>query len=274
MAYADAAVFPKQYAGTFQTWDVPMLGTSFILFNLDKGPFSNQTPEGKLLRQAAAHATNHAAIKDVVFYGRGNTATGYYAPTSPWYTPDATPYPPYDPDRAKFLLRQAKATGTEIDLQSSASYPYLRQTGDLLQAMWSEVGFKVTHSILGAPVLRKKRRARDFHAAPAAASYRFDPDGWFSRQILSTAVAVQKGSGFRNDRADRLILEARSTADKAQRLKLYTALESIVNDELPILYLHHLTLLEAGTRNLQGYQPAISGPFSAQGAGIRIAWLA
>ncbi len=274
MAYADASVFPKQYAETFQAWDVPMVGTSFILFNLDKGPFSNQTPEGKILRRAVAHATNHAAIKEVVFYGRGDTATGYYGPSSPWHTPDATPYPAYDPDKAKFLLRQAKAIGTAIDLQSSTSYPYLRQTGDLLQAMWSDVGLKVTHNILGEPVLRKKRRSRDFHAALAAASYRFDPDGWFSRQILSTATSTQQGSGFHSERADKLILEARSTADKAKRLEHYTALESIVNEELPILYLHHLTLLEAGTLNLQGYQPTISGAFSARGAGIRTAWLA
>lgn len=274
MSYADAAAFPQQYAGVFQTWEVPMLGTSFILFNLDKGPFSDQTPEGKILRRAVAHATNHAAIKDVVFYGRGNTATGFYAPSTPWYTPNATPYPPYDPDKAKFLLRQAKAVGTEVDLQSSVSYPYLRQTGDLLQAMWSEVGFKVTHTVLGAPVLRKKRRDRDFHASPVAASYRFDPDGWFSRQILSTATSAQRSSGFRNAQADRSILEARSTANKAKRLEHYTALKSIVNDELPILYLHHLTLLEAGALNLQGYQPAISGAFSVQGAGIRSAWLA
>jgi len=269
MAYADAAVFPQQYAGTFQTWEVPMLGTSFVLFNLDRGPFTD-----KRLRQAAAHATNHAAIKDVVFHGRGDTANGYYSSVSPWHTPSAAPYPEYDPDKAKFLLRQARAEGAEIDLQSSASYPYLRQTGDLLQAMWSEVGFKVTHNILGEPVLHKKRRDRDFHATPAAASYRFDPDGWFSRQILSTATATQQGSGFRNEQADRLILEARGTAGKAKRVELYAALESIVNEELPILYLHHLTLLEAGALHLNGYQPAISGPFSTQGAGIRTAWLA
>jgi ABC-type transport system substrate-binding protein len=252
----------------FQTWEVPMLGTSFVLFNLDRGPFTD-----KRLRQAAAHATNHAAIKDVVFHGRGDTANGYYAPVSPWHTPGATLYPAYDPDKAKFLLRQAKAVGTEIDLQSSTSYPYLQQTGDLLQAMWSEVGFKVTHNILGEPVLRKKRRDRDFHATPAAASYRFDPDGWFSREFLSTAAMSRQGAGFHNEEADRLILEARGTADKAKRVALYTALESLVNEELLILYLHHLTLLEAGALNLKGYQPAISGAFSTQGAGIRTAWL-
>ena len=97
--------------------------------------------------------------------------------------------------------------------------------------------------------------------------------GWFSRQILSSASSTQQSSGFRNDKADTLIAQARRTADKAQRLELYAAIDSIVNEELPILYIHHLTLLEAGTRNLKGYQPAISGPFSTKGAGIRTAWL-
>ncbi len=110
---------------------------------------------------------------------------------------------------------------------------------------------------------------------PTAGSYRWDPDGWFSRQILSSAPANKiNGSGFSNEKADKLIAEARQTADKKKRLELYAAVESIVNDELPILYIHHLTALQAGAMNLKGYQPAISGPFSTRGGGIRTAWLA
>ncbi len=269
MAYADAGDFAQQYAGRFQTWDVPTLGTSFLLFNLDHGPFAD-----KRLRQAAAHAIDHGAIKQVVFYGRGETATGFYAAVSPWHAAGARSYPEYDPDKAKFLLRQARAVGTAIDLQSLLSYPYMSQTGELVQAMWSEVGFKVIHNIYDAPVLRKKRRDRDFHASTAGASYRFDPDGWFSRTILSTAPSTNRGSGFQNTRADTLIAEARRTRNTRKRLELYAELDSIVNEELPLLYMHHLTLLEAGLLTLKGYQPAISGPFSTRGAGIRTAWLA
>ncbi len=274
MAYTDASTFAETYGGKFQTWNVPTLGTSYIRFNLDKGPFSDQTPDGKMLRQAAAHAVNHDAVREAVFYGRGQTATGYYSPDSPWYAAGATPYPAYDPDKAKFLLKKANAVGTAIDLQSLVSYPYQKQTGELLQAMWSEVGFKVSHSSYDGAVLRKKRRDRDFHASSAAASYRFDPDGWFSRAILSTAPSTQQGSGFKNAKADKLILEARQTLDKAKRLELYAEIDSIVNTELPILYLHHLTMLEAGVPHLMGYQPAISGPFSTHGAGVRTAWFA
>ena len=60
---------------------------------------------------------------------------------------------------------------------------------------------------------------------------------------------------------------------KAKRLELYAEIDSIINQELPILYLHHLTLLEVGVMHLNGYQPAISGLFSTHGAGIRTAWL-
>jgi peptide/nickel transport system substrate-binding protein len=269
MTYADAGNFPQEYAGQFQTWDVPMLGTSFLFFNLDKGPFTD-----KRLRQAAAHAIDHEAIKRTVFYGRGETATGFYSKVSPWYAAGARPYPEYDPDKAKFLLRQAKAMGTEVDLQSLISYPYQKQTGELIQAMWTEVGFKVVHNLYENAVLQQKRRDRDFHASSSGSSYRFDPDGWYSRQLLSTSPSNQRYSGFRNAKVDKLIAAARRTRDRQKRLEMYAEIDSIVNQELPILYIHHLTLLEAGAMNLKGYQPAISGPFSIRGAGIRTAWLA
>jgi peptide/nickel transport system substrate-binding protein len=270
MAYTDAADFAKKYGGKFQTWEIPTLATSFIVFNVEKGPFTD-----KQLRTAAAHAVDHEAIKQAVFYGRGEIARGCYASASPWYAAGAKPWPEYDPDRAKSMLRKAKAVGTEVILQADSAYPYIQQTAELVQGMWSEVGFKVALHLYDITVLNQKRRERNFHAESFAGSYRWDPDGWFSRQILSSAPSNKiNGSGFSNEKADKLIAEARQTADKKKRLELYAAVESIVNDELPILYIHNLTALQAGAMNLKGYQPAISGPFSTRGGGIRTAWLA
>ena len=140
----------------------------------------------------------------------------------------------------------------------------MQQTGELLQAMWTDVGFKVQHHIYELPVLRQKRRDRDFDAESTAGSYRFDPDGWFSRHLLSTAPSTKEFSGFRSERADKLIVEARQTINKQKRLELYAEIESIVNEELPYLYIHNLTLLEAGVMNLKGYQPAASGLFTTK----------
>lgn len=274
MAYADAAEFPKRYAGKFQTWDIQALGTAFITFNLDKGPFAYSSPDGKLLRQAAAYATDLEAIDQAVFYGRGEIATGYFPSVSPWHASPEGWKGKYDPEKARFLLKKAKAMGTVIELMAVDAYPYMNQTGELLQAMWTEAGFKVKYNIYDRAVINSKRRSRDFHAESMAGSYRFDPDGWFSRQILSTAAQTKREAGFRNERADKLIIEARKTADRNKRLEMYREVDTIVNDELPRLYTHHLTLLEAGAMNLKGYTPAISGAPSTRGAGIRTAWMA
>jgi peptide/nickel transport system substrate-binding protein len=274
MAYADAAEFPERYAGEYQTWDVPALGTAFITFNLEKGPFAYSQPDSKTLRQAAAYATDLEAIDLAVFYGRGEIATGYFPSVSPWHASPEGWRGKYDPDKAKFLLKKAKAVGTEVELMANDSWPYMQQTGELLQAMWSQVGFKVKYNIYDAAVLRQKRRAGDFHADSMAGSYRFDPDGWFSRQVISTSPLTQGQSRFRNERADKLIIEARQTADKAKRLELYHEIDTIVNEELPVLYTHHLTLLEAGGMNIKDYRPSISGSPNTHGAGLRAAWMA
>src|SRR5215467_13957703 len=268
MAETDAADFSKKHAGKFQTWEIPTLATSFLVFNVEKGPFTD-----KQLRLAAAHAVDHEAIKQAVFYDRGEVARGFYASASPWHTEGVTSWPAYDPDKAKFLLRQAKAVGTEVALQALPTPPYMQQTAELVQAMWSEVGFKVRFNLYDEVALQQKRRERDFHADSSAASYRWDPDGWFSRYILSTAPTTRIYSGFQNERADQLIAEARGTADRKKRLELYAAIDSIVNEELPILYLQHVTLLEAGSMRLQGYRPSVSGAFSTRGGGIRTAWM-
>ena len=256
MAYADAADFPTRYAGQFQTWDIQALGTAFITFNLEKGPFRASHPDGKTLRQAAAYATDLEAIHQAVYYQREG-----------WKGK-------FDPERAKSLLKKVRAVGTVIELMSANTPPYMQQTAELLEAMWSAVGFKIKYNLMDRAVTTQKRRSGEFHAESTAGSYRFDPDGYFSRQVLSTAAYTKILSRFRNERADKLIVEARQTADKAKRLEMYREVETIVNEELPTLYTHHLTLLEAGAMNLKNYQPAISGAPSTKGAGIRVAWMA
>ncbi len=128
--------------------------------------------------------------------------------------------------------------------------------------------------ISDAAVLRQKRRAGDFDAESMGGSYRFDPDGWFSRQVISTSAMTQGQSRFHNEKADQLIIEARQTVDKKKRLELYAAIDSIVNDELPVLYIQHAAMLQASVTNFMGYEPGVSGHPSSSGAGIRTAWMA
>jgi hypothetical protein len=61
---------------------------------------------------------------------------------------------------------------------------------------------------------------------------------------------------------------------QAETARAVCCVESLVNEELPLLVLHHLTALQAGVMHPQRSRPAISGPFNIRGGGIRAAWLA
>ncbi|MDA1101621.1 MAG: ABC transporter substrate-binding protein [Proteobacteria bacterium] len=277
IGYADAEQFRRQHGKKFQTWNVPQVATAWIGFNLKTGPFSYQNPDALVLRTAAAHAIDREAIHQSVFYGLGAIANGFYGAESPWHMPNVKNGPDYDPDKAKFLLRQRNAQNTPVVLVSRQDFAYMHQTGDIIQAMWSEVGFKVVHEIQPNQILREKYRkgatqAGEYDADSTASSYRPDPDGWFYRSLLSSAPTTKLRSGYKSKRVDLLIQQARVTRSRAKRLELYTAAENIINEELPLIYTHTVPLLQGGVPRLQGYQPAFAGPFSTARSGIRTAY--
>lgn len=93
--------------------------------------------------------------------------------------------------------------------------------------------------------------------------------------MLSTSPQNrQLASRFRNERADPLIVEARQTPDLKTCLELYREVETLVNEEIPMRYTHHLTWLEAGAMTIRDGQATISGGSSTKGAGLRVAWMA
>ena len=274
MSYADGSDFKKKYGKEYNSWGVPQVGTGYVAFNWKNGPFSpKDNPHAKLLRQAAAHAINHEAIHQAVFNGLSEPAPGFYSKVSPWYMPSIKRRYEYDPDKARFLIKKAGGADEQLVLTSRDAYAYMHQTGEIVHAMLSEVGFKMIHEIHPYSVLKAKWRKGEFHMDSSANSYRPDPDAWYGRQVLSTSGSTKLRTGFANEKADKMILEAQQTADKAKRLELYTAVEEIVNEELPHIYTHYVPLLEAGVKNLHGYSPAFAGPYSTQKAGVRAAWM-
>ena len=274
MAYADGADFRKNYGDKFNAWDVPQVGTGYLGFNWKNGPFSPKNPHGKILRQAVAHAINHEAVHQAIFNGLSQTAPAFYSKVSPWYMPEIKRPYEFDPDKAKFLIKKAGAQDEPIILTSRDAYAYMHQTGEIVHAMLRDVGFKANHEIHPYSVLKAKWRKGDFHLDSTANSYRPDPDAWYGRAVYSEAGSTKLRTGFKNEKADKLILEAQQTADKSKRHELYMAVEQIVNEELPMLYTHFIPLIFAGAKNLKGFAPAFAGPYSTQGAGLRTAYMA
>ena len=179
----------------------------------------------------------------------------------------------YDPDKAKSLLRQARAVGTAIKVICAANVAYNRETAQVVQEMWTTIGFKVTLEPLDTVPLLKTLKQGDFDGLIGGNTYRFDPDGFFERNFSSKSDLTQILSGWRNERYDQLVEEAKRTLDPVRRKELYTAAWNIVNDELPHFHLHEVTMTSAAVKALRGYQPGVTGAFTYASGGIRTAYI-
>ena len=78
--------------------------------------------------------------------------------------------------------------------------------------------------------------------------------------------------GFKNERVDKLIEEARLLTDREKRKEIYTEVDGIVNDEAALIYSHTIPLISAGVPRLKGYTPTIAGVFTWSGGGVRTAY--
>ncbi|MDP6567574.1 MAG: ABC transporter substrate-binding protein [Alphaproteobacteria bacterium] len=274
MAYSDATNFKKTQMDKYNTWDIPQVGAGYLAVQAKKGPFAMSAADGKLMRQALAHAIDREAIHHAIFNGLSEKLTGFYSTSSPWHMPGIRNIKEFDPEKSKAILRKLNAMNTPIAVVARDTYSYMHQTGELVYSMLQEAGFKPTNEVFDNPVLRKKYKKADYGIDSTANSYRFEPDGWYSRNVLSSAPSTKLRTGYMNEQVDKLIVEARSTRDFKKRKELYTEVESLVNDDCALIYTHCIPLTSAATKNLKGYQPAFAGPFNINGGGVRTAYFA
>ncbi|MCC6720060.1 MAG: ABC transporter substrate-binding protein [Acetobacteraceae bacterium] len=272
MAYSDVAAFKRDYAKQLTTWDVAQVGMAHLNINAKSGPFAMDAPNGKLLRQAVAHAIDRTAIHEAVFNGLGEPLNTFYASSSPWHMAGVKNAVTFDPEKSRFILRKLNMMGMPIAVVAREAFQYMRNSGELVHSMLMEAGFKASNEVFDEPVLRDKYRKNDWGIDSTATSYRFEPDGWYSRWLHSDGAEGKLRLGFKNEKVDKLIEAARLTLDRGKRMEMYTDVDNIVNDEAALIYSHAVPLTGAGTKRLQGYAPAIAGPFTWAGGGVRTAW--
>jgi peptide/nickel transport system substrate-binding protein len=266
MAQADVERFTKEHGAKYNTWRWHA-GGNYIVFNWRRGVFQD-----KRLRTAAAHATDREALHQAVYYGQGELLDQCFPRADPWYLPEIRALE-YDPDRAKALLKEARAVGTAVKIIANVNTALARETVQVLQASWETVGFKVTLELLDTVPFLAAAREGHFDGRLGGYTYRYDPNDFYARNLHSKSEWNRSNSGWHNERYDRLVEEAKRTLDMARRKALYTEAQNIINVELPHFHLHDVVRTTAADKKLQGYQPGLGGALTYQGGGLRTAYI-
>jgi peptide/nickel transport system substrate-binding protein len=266
LGQADVTPFKQSQGDKYQLWEWHG-GGQYVVFNWRRGPFQD-----KRLRLAAAHAIDRNAFHHAVFYGHGAMTDQPYPKGNPWHLEGIRSLE-YDPERAKALLKEARAVGTEVRLLSNANATIGREVAQVVQDQWNTVGFKVVVDLLDTVPWNQARTDGTFSASIQGHTFRYDPDDFFGRDLHSKSEYSNVLSGWQNARYDQLVDEARRTLDPARRRALYAEGWNIVNVELPFFYLHEFTFTSAAAKKLQGYRPGSEGALAYRGGGLRAAYI-
>ncbi len=109
-------------------------GKGILALNNRKAPFSDVR-----VRRALTHAIDRQAFIDGAQEGLGKPIGSHFAPTDAGYV-DLTGLYPYDPEKAKALLREAGVT-TPLNVTLTLPPPqYARKGGEIVAAMLAKAG--------------------------------------------------------------------------------------------------------------------------------------
>jgi ABC-type transport system substrate-binding protein len=206
----------------------------FLAYNVTHPPLDQLK-----VRRALDMAIDKPAIIKAVYQSAGQLAQNALPPAQWSYDPNIKDAP-YDPEKAKRLLKEAGvAPGTQINLWAMtvqrASNPNARMSAQMIQSDWAKVGIKanIVSYEWGEYIKRAKAGEHD------AMIYGWtgdngDPDNWLG--VLYSCAAV-KGSNYAkwcNADYDKLVTKARVTSNRDERIKLYQQAQKILKTDVPI----------------------------------------
>ena len=179
VAYADAPAFKKDHGRTFDTWNVPQVGTAMMFFNLKNGRCRKRTTPTPTCcgRRSRMPSTTRASTR------RCSTASARSPRASTAGQPLAL-----EGHRRLAEVRSRQGQGAaqegqgrrrEVHHHRQRQLPLHAAVRRAVHAMLKDAGFNAVLEILPSPVMPRSRRATPPDST--ANSYRLDPDGWYGR---------------------------------------------------------------------------------------------
>ncbi|MFJ3450846.1 ABC transporter substrate-binding protein [Pseudomonas sichuanensis] len=228
--------------GKLQVLQQPGFNLGYIAYNTQHPPFDRLE-----VRQAMDMAVNKQAIIQAVYQEAGQLAVNAMPPTQ-WSYDDSLKDAPFDPQKAKALLKQAGVKeGTEITLWAMpVQRPYnpnAKLMAEMLQADWSKLGFKVRIvSYEWGEYLKRMKSGEHDIALIGWTGDNGDPDNWLGTLYNCDAIGSNNYSLWCDPQYDALVKQAKQVTDREQRSALYQQAQQRLKQQVPITPVAHSTV--------------------------------
>jgi peptide/nickel transport system substrate-binding protein len=217
----------------------------YYTFEVRKPPLDNPK-----LRQAVNYAVDWDAIIQGVLLGNGNRIATVLPPWTVGFDPTLKPYP-YDPDKAKSLMKDAGfANGFDMNIwYQQGRYMKDKEVAEAITQYLNKAGIRCKGNLVDPSVLTQKGNALELDGLIFASwgNWIFDADNiLYSRFSIETRDTTNNGKGtsgisYGNTQFNDLITQARTTIDNDKRNALYAQAQKIMFDDAACLFMYNLT---------------------------------
>ncbi|WP_294666452.1 ABC transporter substrate-binding protein [uncultured Fusobacterium sp.] len=221
------------------------LGTDFISINTKK-------ITDKRVRQAIELGVNKEDISTAVFEGMTELAPSLLAPSVFGYDKNVK-LKPYDPEKAKELLKEAGyENGLKLELWIYEE-PTRMQMAQVIQSNLKEIGIDISIQVLELSSFLQFT-ANGQHDMLIGLWYVSTGDADYGYYLHSTSAgAVGNRSFFSNEKFDNLLDEARVTSSVEKREKNYGEAQEIISEEVPLFPLDYKVYIIGMNKKVDGF---------------------
>lgn len=210
----------------------------------------------KEVRQAFAYAIDRSMIVDQLMPNAGELQDGPYSNSHPYHDKNIKNYS-YDPEKAKELL---KNTGFDMKKTIELIVPTGDRTremaGNIIQQNLQAIGLNVKQVNYDFPTTVSYLVKGEFDLVLSSASSLMDPDG--PANVYSSTGALND-MRFYNERVDELFAQGMNEIDAAKRLAIYTELQNLIQEEVPVVTVYSEFNLMALAKDVDGKGGVIDG---------------
>lgn len=250
-----AAISPRSTARVKETPGFGVFETrsgnyNNLILRHDMEPSKNQD-----LVMALKFLMNREQMRTTVFQGYAAVANDHPVdPTNRFYNA-GLPQRPYDLEKAKFHFKKTGIGGTPIPVHAMSGTTQLDSVLVLQQAA-QQIGMNL--DIKRMPADGYWSRVWMKHPITTGnINPRPTPDILFT--LFYKSGSQWNESGWKNEKFDKLLADARSEADFAKRKQMYGEMQGMIRDQCGVSVPVFISFLDAHTTKLKGLQPVPTG---------------
>ncbi len=257
----------KFFKENFKKYKYLSFSYTYLGYNLRLPLFKDRR-----VRQAISYAIDKEEIIRGVLLGYGVIATGPYKPDAWYYNPHVKRYP-YNPQKAKALLREAGWVDIDGDgilekdgkkfiftVLTNQGNSLREKTGEIIQYRLSQVGIKMNiRTIEWTAFINDFINKHRFEAVILGWTTGEDPDLYDVWHSSKTKPGQLNFIGYKNPQVDKLLVEGRRTFNKEKRKEIYFKFQEILAEDQPYTFLYVPMALPIIHKRFHGIKPAPAG---------------